>query len=89
MDIIDRVDTLEDEMGHVKRRVDDLYKAFPANDLEGHRRAHEAMIEDINTRKRLTEVIREKTISGLIWLGIVAIGTAVWKHFLTIVKLGS
>jgi hypothetical protein len=46
------------------------------------------MMEDINARKRLTEVIREKTISGLIWLGIVALGTAVWKHFITIVKLG-
>ena len=60
--------------GHILHRLDqidtsikELRGAFPGGDMEGHKRAHDAMIEDIESRKKLTQAIREKTISGLIW----------------------
>lgn len=72
----ERVTLLEAQMVKVR-------DAFPGEDYDGHRRAHKTMIEDIESRKRLTQAVREKTISGLIWLAIVALGTLLWtgiKH---------
>lgn len=54
--------------------------AFPGGDSEGHKRAHEAMIADIQARRDLAKAVKEKTISGLIWAGIVALGAAVWQY---------
>lgn len=65
-----RIDNLESGIGtaieaHVKM-------AFAGNDPEGHRRAHEVMIEMLEERRRLVAAIKEKTISGLIW------GLTIW-----------
>lgn len=76
-DMTRRIETLE--AGHKR-----LIRAFPANDLEGHRRAHEAMIEDVRSRKALTQAIKEKTISGLVWSAMVALGFACWHEVLYI-----
>ncbi len=74
---------LVDDVAHISRSVDEIIKkfdqAFPSADIDGHRRYHEAMIEDIEARKRLTQAIKEKTISGLIWAAIVAAATAGWR----------
>jgi len=72
MDMNDRVDTLE-------QRVDTLFRAFPSGDVEGHRRAHDLMIEQLNERRRLRQAIQEKTISGLIWASVLGLGTMVWQ----------
>lgn len=55
--------------------------AFPGGDVEGHRRAHEAMMELLEERRRLRRAIQEKTISGLIWAGIVAAITSVYHQY--------
>lgn len=72
-----RVERLE--AGHKR-----LIRAFPANDLEGHRRAHEAMMEDVRSRNALTQAIKEKTISGLVWSAMAALGFACWHEILYI-----
>lgn len=64
--------------GDVKMLSDTVTKAFPAGDIEGHRRYHEVMIADLESRKKLTQAIIEKTVSGLIWSAVVGIGIAVW-----------
>lgn len=66
--------------------VKNLEKAFPNGDTDGHRRTHEAMIEDMAERKRLRIAIQEKTIAGLIWFMIVGIGYAIFHEVVRIVK---
>ena len=70
------------EKGHEDMRD----KAFPAGDYDGHRRYHELMIEDIAARKRLTQAIKEKTVSGLIWAAVVFLAMGAWK--LVVAKIG-
>lgn len=53
------------------RKVDQLLTAFPAGDLDGHRRYHEVQIQRLEETRRLRVAIQEKTISGLIWAGVV------------------
>ena len=39
------------------------------------------MIEEIDNKKRMTQAIKEKTISGLIWGALVFIGLALLTYF--------
>lgn len=57
-----------------------INKAFAGGDAEGHRRAHEAMINLIEEKRRLRVAIQEKTISGLIWAGIMFVGLAIFNE---------
>jgi hemerythrin len=65
-----------------------LQKAFPAEDAEGHRRYHEAIIEKTAEIRRLRQAIQEKTISGLIWAAIVWFGIAVFHEFQSVIQNG-
>jgi hypothetical protein len=58
----------------IEKRVDAIESAFPDQDFAGHCRSHLALIEDVQARKALARAIKEKTISGLIWVAIVAVG---------------
>jgi hypothetical protein len=58
-----------------------LRQAFPGGDVDGHRRAHETMIELLEERRKLRIAIQEKTISGLLWAGIVAGATAIYHQY--------
>lgn len=66
---------------------DDIAKAYPAGDADGHRRYHEMMIEDLEAKKKLTQAIKEKTISGLIWAGIIALSMAAWHELQRVLVL--
>ena len=65
----------------LNNKVGKLFKAFPGDDVEGHRRAHEAQIEMVEEKRKLRIAIQEKTISGLIWAALVALGTALYHEF--------
>ena len=78
-----------DAEGHRRARMGDeieshleahINKAFAGGDAEGHRRAHEAMINLIEEKRRLRVAIQEKTISGLIWAGIMFVGLAIFNE---------
>lgn len=62
-----------------------LESAFPGGDIEGHRRYHEAVIADVEAKKKLTQAIKEKTISGLVWAFIVWVGIALWHDVLAVI----
>ncbi len=55
--------------------------AFPGKDPESHCRYHDALIADMAERKKLRQAVQEKTISGLVWSGIVACATALYHYF--------
>lgn len=77
---------LEVMMRDLAQRVEKMESAFPSSDYDGHRRAHEAFIERTAEIRRLRIVIAEKTIAGLIWAGMLALGMGFWeilKHRLT------
>lgn len=70
-----RIDALESGIGiaietHVKQ-------AFAGGDPEGHRRAHEVMIEMLEERRKMVAAIKEKTISGLAWALTIWVGIAI------------
>jgi hypothetical protein len=57
-----------------------INKAFAGGDPDGHRRAHEAMIDMIEEKRKLRVAIQEKTISGLIWAAVVFIGLSIFNE---------
>ena len=50
--------------------------AFAGGDPDGHRRAHEVMIDMLEERRRLVAAIKEKTVAGLIWAAAIWVGLA-------------
>ena len=75
---------------HFDARFDEqakvLRSAFPDGDLDGHRRAHQTVIAAAADRATLWKSVREKTISGSIWAGIVLLAAALWEYIKDQVK---
>ena len=59
----------------MKQKIDHLVSAFPAGDMDGHRRYHELQIARVEEIRRLRVAIQEKTIAGLVWAGMLWLGT--------------
>lgn len=59
----------------------EVLAAFPGGDTEGHKRFHETQILMLEEKRQLRKAVQEKTISGLIWAGLVAAGTAVYQQY--------
>lgn len=78
----------DERLDSLERRMDIVEKAFPNNDPESHRRYHEELIEQGKDRRALLRAVREKTIAGLVWAAMIAIGLACWKYFLELVTAG-
>jgi hypothetical protein len=83
-----QIDTHQQEVTRrlesMEQKIDGITKAFPQGNFESHRHYHETMQEMIAERRRLRVAIQEKTISGLIWAGLVAIGIAVFHELQTV-----
>lgn len=71
----------EDWKEQMEGRVKAIESAFPHQDFEGHRRGHEALIENVEWKKKLYFLILEKAFSGVVWAGMVALGLAIWHEF--------
>lgn len=82
-------DMTDERLDSLERRMDVVEKAFPNDDPASHRRYHEELIEQNRDRKRLIAAVKEKTIAGLVWAGMIALGLACWKYFLTLVGRGT
>ena len=50
------------------KEIDSFKKAFVGDDLDGHRRYHQTVIDMLEERRKLRLAIQEKTITGLVWL---------------------
>lgn len=87
-DMRDTLDKMEKRHSNNEYDIEQLKKAFPECDFEGHRRYHETVIESLAERRRLRVAIQEKTISGLIWAGVLALGTMIWKELVSIIQVG-
>jgi hypothetical protein len=80
-----RLDALERWREETDRK---WLEAFPGGDAAGHRRFHEAIIENTAAKKRLAQAVMEKTIAGLVWAAMFGIGLACWKYFLGLIGRG-
>lgn len=78
--LLARQDDFDHSMSTLKLQITGLTAAFPNGDSDSHRRYHEAVMEDVTARKRLTQAILEKTVSGLLWSFVLAIGYAIWNE---------
>lgn len=82
-ELLKRMETVESDLKFLTARVSG---AFPGADGDAHRRAHEAMIERTAELRRLRVAIQEKTIGGLVWAAMIAVGLAMWKYIIGIIK---
>ena len=78
--ILTRIEEMETRQIEHQTLLGDIHNAFVDGDLEGHRRYHKTMIELLEERRRLTAAVKEKTVSGLIWVLVLAVGTALWEE---------
>ena len=69
-----------ERLSSIEDKVEAVCGAFPNADYAGHKRYHETMIELLNERRKLRVAIAEKTISGLIWSGLVLVAISVWHY---------
>lgn len=63
-----------------------LKTGFPYGDLVEHRKVHEQYIKDAAERSALWKSVREKTITGIIWAGLILLSTSLWEYLKTLVK---
>ena len=64
-----------------------LKSGFPGGDPEEHRRYHDEVIDFMRERRELWKAIREKTLTALLWSGLLTLGSAIY-HFIK-AKLGA
>lgn len=65
----------------VREGLDELRKAFPGEDPEGHRRFHEALIAESAARKAFWSDLRGRLLEKGIWAVVVFVAGAVWFYF--------
>ncbi|MFT4068926.1 hypothetical protein [Paraburkholderia sp.] len=63
------------------RRIDDLHKAFPDGDWDGHRRYHEAIIRKAEDRAQFYRELRGEMAKKGLWAVVVVLGLALWAWF--------
>ena len=62
-----------------EKAIASVVKGFPSGDIDGHRRYHEVMIENLAEKRRLRIAIQEKTVSGLVWAAAMFFGFVLVK----------
>ncbi len=84
--IAERLENAEFQLTGHGERILNLEDAFPDADTEGHRRYHQTMIEMLEEKRKLRVAIQEKTISGLVWAGLLFVGLACWQYIKSLVE---
>lgn len=78
--IVDRLDTTEEHNSTRDAKIALLYNAFPSNDIAGHQRYHQLIIDKIEETRKLRMAIQEKTYAGLVWAVIIAIVLSLYNE---------
>lgn len=86
LDVVASVEALSAKVSQHDRATIHLMTAFPASDVDGHRRYHESVIEWRELRNRLVresliKAAQATTLGGLGWVAL-----AIWKSFLITVR---
>lgn len=78
---IDRLAVTDRLVHEAIRRIDELHKAFPDGDCDGHRRYHEAVIRKIEDRAEFWKVLRAELASKGLWAVVLVVAAALWAYF--------
>lgn len=74
----------------LEAKIADLHKkiesGFPYGDLIEHRKVHENYIKQAAERAALWKSVREKTVTGIVWAGLMLIGSALWEFIKAALK---
>jgi hypothetical protein len=87
LDMMANFDTLSKKLADVQASNDRLMSGFPAEDVDGHRRYHESVIEwrelrNKMVREALLKVAGASALAAVGWLAL-----AIWKSFvMTVTK---
>lgn len=78
--------TIHDELAENTRKTNQILQAFPAGDIDGHRRYHESVIEwrelrNKMVREALIKVAQAGSVAAFGWLAL-----AIWQSFKLTVK---
>lgn len=77
-------------LGYVDAKVQEVISridsGFPNGDPVEHRKVHEHYMREASERAALWKSIREKTITGIVWAGLMLIGSALWDFIKTALK---
>ena len=80
---VTRHDVTDRKVDEAIRRIDDLHKAFPGGDWDGHRRYHESVIGRIEARTRFYEDLRGHLIKNGMWAFLIFLAWAAWQSIKT------
>lgn len=78
---VTRADVTDRKVDEAIRRIDDLHKAFPGGDWDGHRRYHEELIRKLEARSQFYQDLRAELAKKGMWALIVLLGLALWQYF--------
>lgn len=68
-------------MERVEKRMDEMAKAFPGGDPDGHRRYHELIIRREEQREKVRLELISKLVQGGTWSLLAWIGWLIVKNF--------
>lgn len=71
---------LNEHVATDERILKDIYKSFPEGDIEGHRRYHEAVIENMQVRAELVRACLKAVASAGLITGIGFTVKALWYY---------
>lgn len=69
------------KVNELLRGVDELRRAFPDGDWDGHRRYHEAIIKKLEAREQFYLDLRGELAKKGLWAVIAMLGVALWAFF--------
>jgi len=71
----------EKKVVEIQRGVDEIRRAFPDGDWDGHRRYHEAIIKKLEAREQFYQDLRGELAKKGLWAVLVMVGLALWAFF--------
>lgn len=73
--ILGKLDKQTEAYQHIELRMEAFIRAFPAKDIDGHRRYHELMIETMAAKNRFYKALFERlAIGGVSALAVFVVG---------------
>lgn len=79
--IVDLKNDLHKHIDDKTKELEEMIKSgFPHGDPKSHRSVHEKYIEEAEERAALRKTVIERTVTGVVWAGIVFVAIAIWEY---------
>ncbi|QJE03036.1 hypothetical protein HH212_26120 [Massilia forsythiae] len=86
LELMARADILDGKVTKLDASTNRLLSGFPANDVEGHRRYHESVIEWRELRNKLVREALTKAAGATVMAGLGWVLMALWQAVVTTVN---